>query len=552
VFPGAGQLYLGRRISAVVFAVPALAAIGWAALQLSQGLTYFGLSMLDDSYALTVMAVAVAFTAWRLASIAHPFLIVRSRRSGPRAAMVLAILLLTTVVMGEVVFANAYDLYSASRQIASNDFADPTAPPTSSLSTQADGSTASPTETDWPDATDTPEPIVTLAPGFTCPPSYSVVPGTGSNGLVLAAARPATLVLGPVLSSSLAPADERLLVPSVAAGAAPAPSPTPSPTPTPTPTPAPTPTVDGSLPSATTTPAPTPTPSPSPSPTWGAGTNPNRMTILLVGVDFMAGRHHALTDTLMLVSVDLKTRAVSMVSVPRDTANFPFYWGGVAPVSFKINALAKAISAGRFGSPDAPMVTLAREVGWLVGVRVDYYAEIDMGGFSQMIDLVGGIDINNPRALNDPFSCTFVPAGRVHLNGSQALKFARSRESTNDYYRASRQQLVMMALQKKLVTPAMIPQLGSLLSIAGKSIATNFPLNKAKNYVDVAEHISKIARCVLGPPYNWHPATSLTGGSWTSRLKLYMVANLSVQLFGKDSRYYGAPGVAPAPCQNSY
>jgi LCP family protein required for cell wall assembly len=510
VFPGVGQLYLGRRVSAAVFAIPALVAIIWAGLQLSQGPLYFALSMLDDSYALTVMIVAVAFTAWRVASIVHPFLVARPRRIRPLAGAVLSILLIATVGMGDVVASNAFDVYNADRQIASNDFADPTVSPGPSVEPGA-SETPDWVATWWP--SDTPEP--TPSPGWTCPPSY--VPVAVAPGHVAVAAVPAPPLYAPADSGS------------------PSPSPTVAPEVTPSPTPDATPVL---------TPVTSPTPSPTP--------NPNRVTILLVGVDFISGRHHALTDTLMLVSVDVLTRKVAMVSVPRDTANFPFYWGGEAPVNFKINNLANAISAGRFGSPDPPMITLANEIGYLVGVKVNYYAEIDMAGFSAMIDLVGGVDINNPSLLNDPSTCTRVPAGLVHLDGAMALKYARSRESTNDYYRASRQQLVLMALRKKLATPAMLPKLGSLLNLAGQSIATNFPLKTVKNYIDVAEHINAISNCVLGPPYNYHPDSKLTGGSWTSRLKLDRVANLSVQLFGTDSTYYGRPGVTPVPCQNHF
>jgi hypothetical protein len=110
----------------------------------------------------------------------------------------------------------------------------------------------------------------------------------------------------------------------------------------------------------------------------------------------------------------------------------------------------------------------------------------------------------------------------------------------------------MIALKNKMATPAILPKLGSLLDVAGKSIATNFPLKTSKDYVKVAEHISSISHCVLGPPYNYHPDSTLTGGSWTSRLKLDQVANLSVYLFGPESRYYGQPGVVAAPCQNRY
>jgi hypothetical protein len=53
---------------------------------------------------------------------------------------------------------------------------------------------------------------------------------------------------------------------------------------------------------------------------------------------------------------------------------------------------------------------------------------------------------------------------------------------------------------------------------------------------------------VLGPPYSYHPDTSVTGGTWTSRLDLARVANLSVAFFGADSSYYGLPGVVAAGC----
>jgi LCP family protein required for cell wall assembly len=534
VFPGAGQLYLGRRISAVVFAVPALVAVLWAALQLSQGLVYFAVSMLDDSYALTVMVVAAAFTAWRVASIAHPFLVVRPRRIGLRASAVLALLLIATLGMGDVVFSNAFDAYSAAQQMASNEFADATASPTPSLEpsllTPGSSPTSAPAEYAAPLPSATPE--ISPSPGSPCGAAGDVQP-IGPNELADVAASAMPFVLTAVPGQTSAPTESASPAPSASAEITPSPGQTSAPTESASPAPSA---------SAEIT--------PSPGPTWGPCTDPNRLTVLLTGVDFMQGRHHALNDTLMLVSLNLQTRAVAMVSVPRDTSDFPFYWGGQAPVTFKINELVNAIAAGQFGSPNTPMVTLANEVGWLVGVKVNYYAEIDIDGFGQMIDLVGGVDINNPTLLDDPSTCTYIPAGPVHLDGATALKYVRSRETTSDYQRAHRQQIVLIALEKKMSTPAMLPKLGSLLALAGKSIATNFPLGTAKNYVYAAEHISSISQCVLGPPYNYHPASSLTGGTWTSRLKLNVVANLSVELFGTDSRYYGQPGVVPGPCQN--
>ncbi len=545
VFPGAGQLYLGRRTWAAFFAVPALAAIAWGIIQLSGGLVYFAVSMLDVDYALTVMAVAAAFTAWRVASIVHPFVVMRPRRVGRRAAAVLALLLVATLGMGDVVFSNALDAYSAAQQMASNDFADATASPSPLVLTPTPGpsQTIAPTESasapPSAPASASASPLVTPSPTSPCGTS-SAVRQVVSNEFADLAASPTPLTLTPVPDTSVEPTESGSPLPLATTQV------TPSLVLTPTPGQSQTIAPTESAPAPPSAPA---SASASPSPTWSPA-DPNRLTVLLTGVDFMTGRSHALNDTIMLVSINLKTRAVAMVSVPRDTSDFPFYWGGQAPVTFKINSLVNAVAAGRFGSPDTPMVTLANEVGWLVGVRVNYYAEIDIDGFSKLIDLVGGVDINNPTLLNDPSTGTCIPAGPVHLDGTTALQYVRSRETTNDYARANRQQIVMIALEKKLATPAMLPMLGSLLALAGKSIATNFPLKTARNYVYTAQHLGSISQCVLGPPYNYHPDSSLTGGSWTSRLKLDEVADLSVQLFGTDSRYYGGSNVVPVPCQN--
>jgi LCP family protein required for cell wall assembly len=528
VFPGSGQLYLGRYISAAVFAVPAALTAFWGISQFGHGLAYFAVSLLDDGYSMMIMVVAAAFTALRVLSIAHPFVVERQRRLGLRGGTVLALLLVATVGTGDVVFSNAFAAFSAARQIASNDFVDPTTPPGSPEATPGSTPTLEPSLGVSLLPSDSPGPSPSSSPDSGCGTTTAGRRFTGEQSAD-AAALPRPLVEAPSPGQSASPSESASPEPSLSVSPGQGASPSESPSPEPSVTPGVT---------------------PSPNPRWGPSANPNRLTVLLTGVDFMSGRQHALNDSIMLVSVDLETRAVALVSVPRDTSAFPFYWGGQAPDTFKINGLVKALSAGQFGSPDPPMTTLANEIGWLVGIKVDYYAEIDMDGFSRMIDLVGGVDIYNPTTLDDPYTCTFVPAGEVHLDGPTALQYVRSRETSNDYQRASRQQRVLIGLEKKMATPAMLPKLGALLALAGQSIATNFPLSTARNYVDAAENISSITQCVLGPPYNYHPDSSLTGGTWTSRLLLDQIAGLSVQLFGGDSRYYGQPGVVPSRCRS--
>lgn len=300
------------------------------------------------------------------------------------------------------------------------------------------------------------------------------------------------------------------------------------------------PTIPGTA-TATATPEPTPVPTKAP--------NPNRITFLVVGLDYTAGRDHSLTDTLMIVSLDRANHVATLISVPRDTTSFPLYWGGMTSNTFKINTFLNAAYQGKLHAPDEPIVALEKEIGFLVGIPVNYYAAVDMDGFAQVIDAMGGVDVYNPRAINDPETGIILPAGPAHLNGEQAVLYARSRENGgSDYLRASRQQGMLVDLKTKLLSAGVLPKFNTLLSIAAKSVATDFPLKTAKSYVKDVQKTTTINMCVLGPPYSIHPDTSTTGGKWTSYLDLSLVAGVSVKYFGQDSLYYGELNVTPRDC----
>jgi LCP family protein required for cell wall assembly len=276
----------------------------------------------------------------------------------------------------------------------------------------------------------------------------------------------------------------------------------------------------------------------------------SRVTILLTGVDSDPKRTETLYDSIMVVSYDPKTNSVQMISVPRDSASFPLYFGGQVKVTTRINALPTYVRNGWVASPDAPYITLVKEISYLVGIPINYYAVMDLAGFVRMIDMVGGIDVNNPAQITDPGydwldetpRGFYLARGPQHLSGRDALAYVRSRHGTsnNDWKRASRQQEVMVALLRKMSDPVKILSLPEIISTLGSSVSTTFPADRIADYVAIGQSIPKenFRQVVLGPPYTIINVNNETKASTTCLLN-YKVAQLSIEMFGKDSLWYG-------------
>jgi LCP family protein required for cell wall assembly len=205
--------------------------------------------------------------------------------------------------------------------------------------------------------------------------------------------------------------------------------------------------------------------------------------------------------------------------------------------------------------PDGGLPSLAKEIGYLAGVPVGYFAAINLDGFSRMIELVGGVDVVNPQAINDPrydwFDGTHgfqLPAGPVHLNGRIGLAYVRSRQGVgdSDFTRAARQQQVLQALRKKLVSPEALAKLPDLVRSMGDTIRTNYPVADLSRVVSIAKNVTDQGtfKKVLGPPYAKHPPSNTTGGVYTLVLDMDRMAKLSIDLFGADSRYQTVTGSA--------
>lgn len=194
------------------------------------------------------------------------------------------------------------------------------------------------------------------------------------------------------------------------------------------------------------------------------GEDEDRLNILLLG---MGGQNHDggyLADTIMMLSLQPSTKKVAMISIPRDltipTENT--YWRKVN----SIHAIAEAKEEGQ-GGP-AMVSALSR----VLDQNINYYIRVDFEGFIKIIDELGGIDVNVENTLddysypirgeekNDDYFARFehlhIEEGEQHMDGSLALKYARSRHALgiegSDFARAKRQQLILEAFKDKLLS----------------------------------------------------------------------------------------------------
>jgi LCP family protein required for cell wall assembly len=281
-----------------------------------------------------------------------------------------------------------------------------------------------------------------------------------------------------------------------------------------------------------------------------------RINILLTGVDSAESRSTALTDTILIASIDPDTSDVVLISIPRDISDFPLYDGRT--FTGKINSFQTWVRNHPEDFEDGPLTALVREVGYLIGAPIHYYAAIDLAGFRTMIDRVGGVIVENPKTINDPRydwldgrRGFYLEAGRHKLDGDEALAFVRSRQGAgdSDFQRARRQQQVLLALRTKLTRPSMLPELPGILDAAADTVKTNFPTDRISEMVELAQKVDteSVRQYVLGPSkYAERPPYSETGGEYKLRLKMDALAALSIDVFGDDSRYASMPEYAPS------
>jgi LCP family protein required for cell wall assembly len=244
-----------------------------------------------------------------------------------------------------------------------------------------------------------------------------------------------------------------------------------------------------------------------------------RVNVLLLGSDAGEGREGIRPDTLILASIDTGTGDTVMFSLPRNLEKVPFAPGSALSQRFPggftnhvtedptyfLNAVynhapAEVPPEVFEGSADPGADATKLAVGGALGLDVDYFVMADLQGFQDIVDAMGGItiDVNYPipigsKRREDGTGCTWprdwiLPEQGKHLNGGQALWFARARCSpghpeyahlpnpvTDDYNRMERQRCVMGAIAQRVDPMSLLPRFQALASATEKNIKTDIP-----------------------------------------------------------------------------
>ncbi|HWM03531.1 MAG TPA: LCP family protein, partial [Actinophytocola sp.] len=240
-----------------------------------------------------------------------------------------------------------------------------------------------------------------------------------------------------------------------------------------------------------------------------AGTD--RVNVLLLGGDGGEGRTGVRTDTVILISMNTNTGKTVMFSLPRNMMNAQFpedsplhdlypygYTGSSDPGFYMLNAIYGQVPVNHPGvlgkSDNEGADAIKQAVAGSLGTHVDYYLLINLLGFQQLVDAIGGVtvNINEPVAINGntdlgiPPTDYLDPGPDQHLDGFDALWFARGRWGSDDYERMERQRCMVDAIIDAARPMNLFSHYTDLAEAGKEVVYTDIPLKLAPAFVGLA------------------------------------------------------------------
>ncbi|WP_329246809.1 LCP family protein [Streptomyces canus] len=246
-------------------------------------------------------------------------------------------------------------------------------------------------------------------------------------------------------------------------------------------------------------------PTPTPSASQEAPLPTEAVNILVLGSDSRSGKENqalgggsstgARSDTAMVVHIDAGRTTATVVSIPRDTLvtrpSCPLESGGSTSAAYG----AMFNSAYSVGGP----VCAVKTVESITNVRMDHYIEIDFSGFAKLVDALGGVTVTTDEDIDDDDSHLTLKAGTHHLNGKQALAFARTRHGIgdgSDLGRIGLQQKLVKALLEQISSTNLLTRPTKLYSVADAitgSLTTDTGLDSLTELMSLGESLKGLS-----------------------------------------------------------
>ena len=223
----------------------------------------------------------------------------------------------------------------------------------------------------------------------------------------------------------------------------------------------------------------------------------NQLNILLLGKDDYE-EHNFRTDVILLLSINPKLKTATLISFPRDLyVTIPGYWSNRINTAWSLGGwdLLKQVFEANFG------------------IKPDYYMMVHFDGFRDVVESLGGIDVEVTETLTDscfmdPSGWCTIETGTTHMDGELALWYSRARYTTSDFDRNRRTQDVIVAMVKKATSLNMITKIPELYTHYREYIETDMPLSAVLPLMPLATTLtdtSKIRHFAVDSTmaYNW-------------------------------------------------
>ncbi|RZS67931.1 LytR family transcriptional attenuator [Agromyces ramosus] len=246
-----------------------------------------------------------------------------------------------------------------------------------------------------------------------------------------------------------------------------------------------------------------------------------KYNILLLGGDAGPDRDGLRPDSIRVVSIDAETGQAVTIGLPRNMADVPFDadsplaavypegYGAIDGCEVDVCMLNSIYTEVELKSPDMypdavsqgsePGIEAMRDAAeGITGLPIQYYVLIDMAGFQQLIDALGGVTVNVPEDVPIHADETFttvaewIPAGEQHLDGYHALWYARSRHGTSDYDRMARQLQIQEAVLAQFNPANVLSKFQEIAAAGSQVVKTDVPQGMLGYFVDLASKTKEL------------------------------------------------------------